>query len=122
MATKDDLKQLVIDKISIAGTRATTGVKVRQLMDPIIDALFDQFPQWYKQSGVNLASGVDYRFSIPDSAGKSISNIDIFDAFGYKLNSEVLIKREIHPATGNLIVVLNTSKTKNNLEVNILVT
>tara|TARA_R110000803_G_scaffold38124_1_gene82287 strand:+ start:838 stop:1206 length:369 start_codon:yes stop_codon:yes gene_type:complete len=122
MATKAELKQLVIDKISIAGTRDTTGMKVRQLMDPIIDALFDQFPQWFKQSAVNLAAGVDFEFQIPGSAGKSIANVDIFDAFGYKLDSTVLVKKGVHSGTGNLLIILNAAKVQNNLEVNTLVT
>lgn len=121
MATKAELEALVIDKIDITGRKLTTGVKVRQLMDEVIDSLFDQFPQRYVQSSVNLVSGVDYTITIPsaDYPGSTISNIDIWDASGVKLDASVYVQRGT--SGDDKTVTLNSAKTQTNLEVNILI-
>ena len=121
MPTRAELKTAVANKIDITGRRLTTGQRVRDLMDTIIDAIFDQFPQRFKQTGITLVAGTPLVVTIPSATYPgTISNIDLWDANGSRAGSGIFIQRGVSGSDQTL--TLTAGKTMTNLELNVLVT
>lgn len=115
--TRDELKAAVADKVDITGRRLTTGPKMRLLLNEIIDAVFDFFPQIFREPNpVTLNSNVPYTITIPSAEYPGeISGIQIFDSFGSQVNTGIFVKKGV--SGSDKTVTLTSSKVQSNIEI-----
>ena len=118
MATKAEIKAEIQAKISITGQRLTTGLTTRDILDQIVDAMFDQFGQVFTTT-VNIVANVDKVITIPSATYQgSIRTFNVWDSSGNEISQQIFIQKGT--SGSDQTITLNTSKTKTSVEVNIL--
>ena len=119
MATRGQLLAEVQAQIDITGQQLTTGVRVRTILNEVVNSLFDEFGTIFSTT-ITVASNKDYVVIVDGTNFEgSIRSYSIFDSSGYDVGSRFTVKKGVDPATLNQTLTINSAKGASNLEVNI---